>query len=495
MRKSASLAPFVILGLVVGMSACGSSSSGNPAAGAVDSGAQADSGVVIGGDAATDTGNGAGEDSGGGADSGSGNPGDGGFPAVFPFPDVISHGGSVIAAPDIVTVTFLDDTLAPQLTTFGASVASSSYWNTVRTGYCIGATCIGDGPAGTAVALTTAAAASYTDSAQGGASTLQTALAALLSGSQLPAPTANTIYMLYFPSTTSISLDGSPSCGIGGFDGYHNQMTLGGQTIVYSVIPECAAPMMTPAITLLQNTTITASHEIAESASDGVATSTTDGFYLDEAKSASWGWSDVQGGAEIADLCVDQFGLGQDETTESGFTVQRIWSIGNAAAGKNPCVPVPAGEVYFNAFPTTPVVQLDVGQSQTIEVDALADGAMAPWILLPQDWTVSTNNATYLSFSIQGVTTPDGGTPQTQVKSGDKVQVTVTLLADPGSTTNGEADGVIVSANGTQTTATAAHFWPFVVLTPAECAQYHCTKTGTDHARNLLHGSPIRPRR
>jgi hypothetical protein len=505
MRASMSLGPFVTLGIVVGAAACGSSSGGSPGA-AADSGAQGDSGLMTGADTGTDTGSGdidsgtgldtgtgSGGDSGGSTDSG-GNPGDGGFPTGFPFPPVTSHGGTVLTAPDVVTVTFSADTLAPELASFGSSVASSSYWDTVRAGYCIGAMCIGDGPAGTAVALTTAAAASYTDSSQGAASTLQTELASLITGNQVPAPTANTVYMLYFPATTTITLDGAASCS--SFYGYHNQMTLSGQTIVYSVIPECPAPSMSPPITLLQNTTITASHEIVESSSDGVFTANTGGFYLDESTSASWAWGDVQGGFEIADLCVDPFGLAQDETTESGFTVQRIWSIDQAAAGKNPCVPIPAGEVYFSAFPTTEVVQLDVGMSQTIEVDALADGAMAPWTLLPQDWTLSSNNATYLSFSIQGVTTPDGGTPQTQVQSGDQIQLTVTLLADPGSTPNGEADGVLVSANGTQTTATKVHFWPFVVLTPAECQQYHCSETGLgDHARRMLNGKSIRPRR
>jgi hypothetical protein len=56
------------------------------------------------------------------------------------------------------------------------------------------------------------------------------------------------------------------------------------------------------------------------------------------------------------------------------------------------------------------------------------------------------------------------------MQSGDKMVLTITLTADPANAPNGEADGVIVSANGTATTATAAHFWPFIVLTPAEAA-------------------------
>jgi hypothetical protein len=74
------------------------------------------------------------------------------------------------------------------------------------------------------------------------------------------------------------------------------------------------------------------------------------------------------------------------------------------------------------------------------------------------------------------------------VKSGDRIQVTVTLTADPGSTTNGEADGVIVSANGGPTTATQARFWPFVVLTTAEARD-----AGVTMGRR--HGAPARGRR
>ena len=40
--------------------------------------------------------------------------------------------------------------------------------------------------------------------------------------------------------------------------------------------------------------------------------------------------------------------------------------------------------------------------------------------------------------------------------------------AHPTNAPNGEADGVVVSANGSSTTATAAHFWPFIVLSTAE---------------------------
>ena len=409
--------------------------------------------------------------------------GTGGAAAGFPFPHVVAGTGPLITAPDVVTVTFPGDTLASQLTSFGASATNSCYWDVVRANYCIGSACVGDG-VGTPAPQTTAPGASYTDSAVGGASTLQTYLQGLITAGSLPTPTANTLYALYFPSTTTITLDGAASCT--DFYGYHNGFMMGSTLVAFAVIPECTPPQ---GLTLLQNTTDTASHEAIEAATD-----TGDGFYLDvQNDPKTWGWNDIQGG-EVADFCVDPFGLGLDEWTENGFTVQRIWSLTQAAAGKNPCVPIPAGEVYFNTYTSDQVLVMDVGTSKTITVTAAADGTMPAWTVLPQDWTDPTGQTSYLSFSIAGGTNTDAGS-QIQMTSGQTINLTVTLTADPTSSANGEADGVLVSANGTSAaTVTAAHFWPFIVLTTATAQdagvtmQRHPRVRKNSHMRGLHRG-------
>jgi hypothetical protein len=215
--------------------------------------------------------------------------------------------------------------------------------------------------------------------------------------------------------------------------------------------------MTTPPITNLQSITLAASHELVEAATDS---GPTHGFFLDLTNPSTWGWADTLSG-EIADLCVDQFGTGQDEAMSAGFMVQRIWSTLQAKSGRNPCTPIPTGETYFNTYATTSVLVLGVGQTGTIQVNALADGPMVPWTVSLQDWTDP--NMPYLSFGI-------GGQMAASVASGDTLQVQVTLLADPAATANRRADAVIVSANGSATTATIAHMWPFVVVTPAEAA-------------------------
>jgi hypothetical protein len=415
------------------------------------------------------------------------------------FPQVIYQQGGVLAAPKVITVTFPGDPLTAEVQSFGQSVASSSWWNTIRAGYCetpAGA-CVGDGPAGTSVVLTAPPEAKYTDSATGGESSLQAWLAVAIGDGTLPPPDTNaitnTIYAVYFPQTTVITLDGTQSCVQGGFDGYHNSMTMGSQQVVYAVIAECATEPppfanVTPD-TLLQSTTVTTSHEIVEASTDPSALAFS--YYLDFTDPNTWGWLDVAGG-EVADLCVDQFGMNQDQTTDGPFTVQRIWSNTQAAAGSDPCNPIPTGEVYFNAAPRQLVFIIDVGSQATFDVDAFSDGPMDSWTLSAQDWSPSTNS--YLSFSIAGATSGMNG-PQISVNDGATVQVTVTLLEDPGSLPTGEADGSIVSVSGDLANPTAAHYWPFIVMSPGDALDsgLSATTTSRQHPPHSRRHSPRPP--
>jgi hypothetical protein len=403
-----------------------------------------------------------------------------------PLPQLIYQGGELLSAPNVVTVTFASDTLASQVRDLGASLTSSAWWNTVRPGYCAGdgGACVGDGPPGSFAVLPGSPSSSYTDSDQGQASTLQQLLAGAIADGTLPTPGANDVLVVYFPvdavdggiPQTTVTLDGMTSCEMGGFDGYHNFMAVNGQQVPFSVVMECPAPppllMTIPTIDLLQNTTITTSHEVFESSSDPIPPT---GFLLDLNDLNNWGWADIVGD-EGADLCVDAFGLEQDETSDGTYTVQRIWSNSRAAAGIDPCVPAPEGEAYFNASPKeSSFYVVDVGGSVTFEVDAWSSGPIGDWTLLALDWSASTTS-TYLDFSIAGGQESQAG-PQIQVHDGSRVEVTVTLLADPGSLPTGEADGSIVSLAGDPANPTAAHYWPFVVMSPADAVDAGISQT------------------
>ncbi len=69
--------------------------------------------------------------------------------------------------------------------------------------------------------------------------------------------------------------------------------------------------------------------------------------------------------------------------------------------------------------------------------------------------------------------------PQISVNNGSTVEVTVTLLEDPGSLPTREADGSIVSVSGDLANPTAAHYWPFVVMTPADALDSGVSATTT----------------
>jgi hypothetical protein len=396
------------------------------------------------------------------------------------FPQVVDQGGPILTAPQIVTVTFPGDSMESQLQSFGESLQSSAWWSTVTATYCEGSggKCIGQGTA-KSVVFGSAPAASYTDSEGGGPSSLRQWLASSISSGALPtpetgsafegnAPVSSSIYVLYFPATTTVMLDDLTSCL--DFDGYHGSVVVGSQEVPYAVVTECSGPNAgnMPPITTLQNTTITASHEIIESTTD--PSSQNIAYYL-AFTDANLAWTDVQGGGEVADLCIDPFLLDQDETAEGAYTVQRIWSNAHAAAGLDPCNPIPSQEVYFNAAPEQSYYVLDVGSSVTIPVTAFSSGKRSNWTMTAQDWSdlASPNAPSYLGISIQGGMAAGEG-ESISVNNGQVVNVTVTLEKDPSSLPSTRADGSIITFSGSPSSPTAAHFWPFVVWTPAGAA-------------------------
>jgi hypothetical protein len=351
-----------------------------------------------------------------------------GFPAMHaPLPQVGYQGGGVLQTPEVVTVTFPGDSMAPQVEAFGDGILQTCWWDTVRAGYCEanGMSCVGRGvvPAKPHVELTAAAATSYTDSAMGGASTLQQFIQQQVSSGTFPAPDAGTIYAVYFPSGTSISLDGAQSCVNGGFGGYHNSMTVtppgGSNTVVsYAVIPRCT--------NTVAEITFAASHELSEASTDPHVGENQIGYYLSQSNLDYLPWA-LLGGGEIGDLCVDPTGANQDQTTatlgSTTWTVQRIWSNANAAASLDPCVPMPSSEVYFNLAPEAGngTLNMTVGATQTFTATAFSTAPMA-------DWTIEGADLAQLQ----------GQTPIVQVtlsantaKNGDSITVTVKLNSTP----------------------------------------------------------------
>jgi hypothetical protein len=141
--------------------------------------------------------------------------------------------------------------------------------------------------------------------------------------------------------------------------------------------------------------------------------------------------------------------------------------------------------VYFNGFPTVSAVIVDVGQSKTFEVDALALGNEPPWTLAVEDATILGQPDQYLSFTMVGGNN-QGGVTAIAAHSGDRFQVTVKMLKDPATAPGspGWGLGLVVNYAGLNPQAsTAGHYWPFLVLTSSQASALGITMTETVHPR------------
>ena len=384
-----------------------------------------------------------------GSSSGTGGKGvDNGMPSnVYPAPhadppQVVTFGGPVLASPKIVPVFFADydATLAGQVTDLDAKVGATKYWAANVAEYGVGAAV-----SAMPVKLTEMAPTTIDDGA------IQTWLAAKLNGNDAawPAADANTVYSLHYPVSATITSGGATSCQE--FGGYHSNITLdaahGSMDVAYAVIPSC--PNF-GAMSLLDATTTTETHELLEAATDPYPM-TNPAYTTVDGKHAYW--ARVLGGGENGDMCA-QFGSSFTTFAELPYLVQRSWSDKAAMAGHDPCVPSLPGEVYFNAAPmlndtiTAMVfgqsvllkgVKIPVGQSKTIELDLFSDAATTgPWTVSAKDVSSALmGGPTLLEFSFDR----DTGV------NGEKLHLTITSKATG---KHGTAAFILDSKLGTQ---------------------------------------------
>lgn len=133
----------------------------------------------------------------------------------------------------------------------------------------------------------------------------------------LPPHDLNTLYMVYFPASVTITLDGLTSCQ--DFGAYHfatNDTRLASNNIFYAVEPACNYGFST--------ITFIASHEFAEATTDNVPTP---GSFPDFPQA----WNDANG-FEIGDKCG---GSGQLTAGSDHWTVTQYWSnvVGHCSTG------------------------------------------------------------------------------------------------------------------------------------------------------------------
>ena len=295
--------------------------------------------------------------------SGAGGTADIPYPAPHPsMPQIPNNGGAVLKAPVIITVTFPGDPLQDKEQQFDAEVGGLKWWSTVHDSY-------GVGPAtsGGNVLIADAAPATMT------ASELETWLQDRITDGTLPAPTDQTIYALYFQSSTTVTFD--PNQGGGSlcqeFLGYHSSINATTPTglipAAYAVIGQCGD---------IDNVTETASHEFTEAATDPHPIAGQPAYVY--VKPSPW----TTLGGEDGDMCA-----GVSSVVENGWSLTRVWNNPNAAEGNQPCVPVPdpvmgAPLPYFNAGIVTETLKANPGDTVSTEVDCYSFGP------LPTDMTL-----------------------------------------------------------------------------------------------------------
>jgi hypothetical protein len=362
------------------------------------------------------------------------------YPASHPaIPQVVS-GGTVMTAPKIVNVSFQSDPLESDIDTFAAAMATTTYWGDRTMEYGIAPLM----PIARIHDTTANWPATVDDSA------IQTWLASQLDGSNAawPAVDENTIYALYFPPGVSITATSSglpASCGTStqpSWHGYHSETQLAsGKTAIYAVISRCDSLPEDPSATGIQYVSAVASHEIIEGITDPFVLTGPLGYSQTDPDHIAFAYASL---AELGDMCA-VVGNAFYTPPDFAYLVQRIWSNKVAPSGHDPCLPEPAGQVYFNSAPvlndtvhypggTTKGVNIPAGQTKTIEVDLFSEGPT------PGPWSVE-------AFEMDGGDSLTFSFDKSSGQNGDKLHLSIQVKS--GTNAGAEIFG-IVSRLGTQ---------------------------------------------
>jgi hypothetical protein len=354
------------------------------------------------------------------------------YPAFTPeMPQLVDNGGPKLTSAKIVTVTWATDTNAASLQDFDDKLGPSQYWKTALAEYGIGPA--SSGPTNHVVVQTAppnpwdaAAIDTWTQTQIAGAP-----------ANGWPAPDAQSVYMVFVPSTVKVTDTGADACASEA--GYHVELKAGSNPdgVAYALaIQNCSIEAGT---NVLQDSTSTAAHEIAEAATDPYPNNAPSIYGFDPDHLAWEVWNEWQD--EVADACEYFDEAYYTEGSDLPYMVQRLWSNASAKAGHDPCVPVPSGP-YNNVSPlglqtisvaavdangnvspfTTKGWRIAAGQSAKVQVGLWSDAPMATW-------TVEIIGTDGVGSKPPGVLSV---TPSTFTgRNGDTVDLTVTVQTAP----------------------------------------------------------------
>jgi hypothetical protein len=235
------------------------------------------------------------------------------------------------------------------------------------------------------------------------------------------------VYMIYFPTSTSVTVVGEPLCTYSG-GGYHYQIqtTLGDQTFAYAVISACAG-QGTPEEVLQ----FAASHELIEACTDPSQSAPA---YALQDQTIPWS---IFGG-EVGDMC----SFVAPQWSEGIYdSLQRVYSNAAAQDGGDPCVPASAPYYTTDVEPQA-YVAVAAGQSTTFNVTGWSTAAVPDW---------SVQGAPYISSP--ATLQPTVSLPAATLNNGQKTTLTVGI---PAGTPSGSYALVLVYSSESQTDYTSS---------------------------------------
>jgi hypothetical protein len=346
-----------------------------------------------------------------------------------PWPQLPDQGGPRLQHPQLVTVTFANDARAASLEAFAQWIVGSNWLAAVGAEYGISAAAVAGvahRPETPPAALTNADVEAY--------------LAAGIADGSIPRPAnlADALYLVYYPSTTTITttfVHGIMAVSCTGYEAYHSEAHASGLDFSYAVMPSCGGETTE----ILQSA---ASHELIEAATDAFPI-TAPAFQLREDPTDAW-YANFSFEVEVGDMCE-----APDRTiTEAGYTAQRSWSNAAAAAGGDPCVPGGDMPAFGTSGPTMPQI-IPAGGSADLPLASWSTGTVDDFQLALQAWFSDGTALTHAHFALDAMTANNGATPT--------LHVTMPANARSGNFTR----VLLVSSHS----AADASMWPIVIQT------------------------------
>ncbi len=328
---------------------------------------------------------------------------DASFDANHPrAPQVVTLGGPTLSMPVFISITFPGDDMRDQVEDFVDSVGCTDYWRAVASDYGVG-----QGVGGPHTRLPESAPTSIDD-----AQIQQWLASKIKSEPNFPQPDANTLYVIFYPAGTTITLQGEQSCQR--FGGYHNSAAVGAKDVPYAVIPRCESFGNLSGIDAVTGTT---SHELIEAVTDP-APEQKPAYAIPENDGIGFA---IAAGGEVGDMCEfksDAF----FQPSSYPFTVQRSWANKAGFALADPCQPSLPGAYFSAAAKLTQFVSFDIGfgpqqargvklplgQQTSIDIAAFANGSVPSWTITTYDSAQLRGQPPELGLSLSKTVVSDG---------------------------------------------------------------------------------------